>query len=79
MEKDHVRPKSRLPGRLPVGTKYVVESAGALVRRFVELPNGKKISLPTRKALPCKCGESVSIVPDQTSEAPLIRGSRVLP
>jgi hypothetical protein len=79
MEKNHVRSKSRLPKRLPAGTKYVVESAGALVRRFVELPNGKKISLPTRKTRPCKCGESVSIVPDQTPEAPLTTGTRVLP
>jgi hypothetical protein len=55
---------SRLPKRLPVGTKYVVESAGALVRRFVELPSGEKILLPTRKALR-KCADRVSLVPDQ--------------
>jgi len=50
---------------LPEGTKYVVESDGPLVRRFVELPNGKKIILPSRKALSCGCGERVSIVPEQ--------------
>ena len=55
----NVGASSRLPKRLPVGTKYVVESAGAFVRRFVELPSGEKISLPTRKA------DRVSLVPDQ--------------
>lgn len=60
----NVRASSRLPKRLPAGTKYVVESAGALVRRFVELPSGEKILLPTRKALN-KCSDRVSLVPDQ--------------
>lgn len=60
-----MRPISRLPRHLPVGTKYVIESDGALVRRFVELPNGERISLPTRKAL--LSAESVSLVPEQTA------------
>ena len=60
----NVGASSRLPKRLPVGTKYVVESAGAFVRRFVELPSGEKISLPTRKALR-NCADRVSLVPDQ--------------
>jgi hypothetical protein len=60
-----VRPKTRLPKRLPVGTKYVVESRGEFVRRFVELPNGDRIDLPTRKAHTCDCAEQVSIVPEQ--------------
>jgi len=51
-----------------VGTKYVVESAGSRVRRFVELPNGKRISLPTRKAFVRKYVDGVSIVPGQVSE-----------
>ena len=59
----------RLPKRLPEGTKYVVESAGQFVRRFVELPNGRKIPLSTRKAQPCACGERISIVPEQTADA----------
>jgi len=59
---------SRLPKRLPVGTKYVVESAGSRVRRYIELPNGKRFSLPTRKAFVCKYIDSVSIVPGQVSE-----------
>jgi len=60
-----VRKASRLPRRLPEGTKYVVERDGPLVRRFVELPNGKKIILRSRKAVSCGCGERVSIVPEQ--------------
>jgi hypothetical protein len=60
----NVGASSRLPKRLPVGTKYVVESAGAFVRRFVELPSGERISLPTRKALR-NCADRVSLVPDQ--------------
>ena len=58
-----MRKASRLPRRLPEGTKYVVESDGPVVRRFVELPNGKKINLPSRKAV--SCSERVSIVPEQ--------------
>jgi hypothetical protein len=50
-------------------TKYVVESAGQYVRRFVELPNGRKIPLPTRKAQPCACVERVSIIPEQAADA----------
>ena len=38
-----------LPRRLPVGTKYIVESCGRFVRRFVELPNGARIPLRKRK------------------------------
>jgi hypothetical protein len=60
-----VRKASRLPRRFPEGTKYVVESDGPLVRRFVELPNGKKINLPSRKAMSCGFAERVSIVPEQ--------------
>lgn len=62
-----MRDESRLPKRFPEGTKYVVESDGALVRRFVELPNGRKIVLPSRKASTCGCAERVSIVPEQES------------
>ena len=55
--------------RLPEGTKYVVETGGQFVRRFVELPNGRKIPLSTRKARPCACGERISIVPEQAADA----------
>jgi hypothetical protein len=64
-----VRNTYRLPKRLPEGTKYVVESAGQFVRRFVELPNGRKIPLPSRKVQPCACGEGISIVPEQAVDA----------
>ena len=61
----------RLPKRLPEGTKYVVESAGQFVRRFVELPNGRRIPLPTRKAQPCARVEGVSLVPEQAADVTL--------
>jgi hypothetical protein len=64
-----VRNTYRLPKRLPEGTKYVVESAGQFVRRFVELPNGRKIPLSTRKAELRVCGERISIVPEQAADA----------
>jgi hypothetical protein len=64
-----VRNTYHLSKRLPEGTKYVVESAGQFVRRFVELPNGRKIPLSTRKARPCACGERISIVPEQAADA----------
>ena len=47
------QPGNRLPNRFPVGSKYVVESSGPFVRRYVEFPNGRRIALPKRKALPC--------------------------
>ena len=41
----------RVPRQLPVGSKYVLESDGQLVRRFIEFPSGRKIQLADRKAL----------------------------
>jgi hypothetical protein len=60
-----------LPSRLPVGTKYVLESKGPFVRRHVELPNGRIIQLETRKAETCHCAAryQVSIVPEQDADA----------
>lgn len=59
------RSSSRLPKRFPVGSKYVVEGYGSLVRRHVEFPNGRKITLAPRKASVCTCGliHEVSVVP----------------
>jgi hypothetical protein len=51
-----------------VGTKYVVESDGEMVRRYVELPGGKKIKLATRKAVPCACADRVNIVPEAVTD-----------
>jgi hypothetical protein len=48
-----VRTPNRLPKRFPVGSKYVVESCGPVVRRYVECPDGRKFTLLKRKALPC--------------------------
>lgn len=55
----------RKPTRFPPGTKYVVESRGRFVRRYVELPNGQRIHLANRKALNCECAElqKISIAP----------------
>ena len=46
-----------LPTRFSVGTKYVLEARGRLVRRYIEFPDGRKIALPLRKALTCTCAE----------------------
>jgi hypothetical protein len=54
--------------RFPAGTKYVLESCGPFVRRYVEFPNGSRIQLPTRKALTCKCAErQTSLVPEHNA------------
>ena len=58
---------SRLPSRFPSGTKYVLEGRGPFVRRHVELPNGRRIQLATRRALTCTCAET-SIVPDHAGD-----------
>ena len=57
---------SLLPTRFPAGTKYVLEGFGPFVRRYVELPNGRRIKLATRKALSCTGAEreQTTIVPD---------------
>jgi hypothetical protein len=46
---------SRLPKRFPAGTKYVLEARGAMVRRFVEFPDGRTLELDPRRALDCRC------------------------
>jgi hypothetical protein len=60
-----MRSSNRLPTRFPDGTKYVVESHGGMVRRFVEFPDGRRLTLPARKAVACVCPDlaDVSIVP----------------
>ena len=49
----------RLPSRLPVGSKYILESRGTmkgsmLVNRYVELPNGRRIELVARLVALCE-------------------------
>lgn len=63
------RKSNRLPKRFPVGSKYVVEGYGSFVGRFVELPNGFKINLATRKASVCgyAATQEANIVPTSSS------------
>lgn len=37
---------SRLPSRFPVGTKFVVEGRDGDVKRYLEFPDGTKVTLP---------------------------------
>jgi hypothetical protein len=57
----------RLPVRFPIGSKYVLESRGSFVQRCVEFPDGRRVRLSRRKALPWECRElqQLSIVPHQ--------------
>lgn len=57
-----MRNSSRLPSRLPAGSKYVLEARGALVHRYVELPDGRRINLRARKAVTC-CAADATLVP----------------
>jgi hypothetical protein len=47
------RTSNSLPKQFPVGSKYVVESCGPVVRRYVEFPDGRKVTLLERRALSC--------------------------
>jgi hypothetical protein len=60
-----MRSTSRLPARFPDGAKYVLESDGGMVRRYVELPDGRRVNLARRKAVTCFRSDlqDVSIVP----------------
>jgi hypothetical protein len=68
-----MRQESNLPKRIPAGSKYVLESRGGFVRRYLELPDGRKLRLAPRKAAVCSC-LATSIVPDAAArEAPTRR------
>ena len=55
------RTSKSLPKQFPVGSKYVVESCGPVVRRYVEFPDGHKVTLPERRAMSCnKVGARLS-------------------
>jgi hypothetical protein len=60
-----MRKTRRLPSRFPVGTKYVLESRGGQVHRYVEYPDGRQVVLPPREAATCTCFalQELSIVP----------------
>ena len=73
----------RLPMRFPVGSKYVLESRGLFVQRYIEFPNGRRVQLKTRKALSCTCAamQQISIVPNLSAgvfDAPVLH-QRVSP
>jgi hypothetical protein len=74
-----MRSTRRLPARFPDGAKYVLESDGGMVRRFVEFPDGRRVTLPARKAAACVCSElaEVSLVPAVAeTHAPSRRAAR---
>ena len=48
---------TRLPARFPANTKYVLESRGPWVRRYIEFPDGRTVELNPRKAATCHCAE----------------------
>lgn len=68
-----MRSISRLPSRFPDGAKYVLESDGGMVRRFVEFPDGRRVMLARRKAAVCICPDArdVSIVPAEVESRPV--------
>ena len=65
----------RLPKSFPDGTTYVVEARGAMIRRYVMFPNGRKVNLSSRKPVRCDCRDAnVSIVPERSAlDAPVFR------
>ncbi len=67
-----MRTSSRLPSRLPEGSKYVLESRGSWVQRYVEFPDGRRVRLRARKALPC-CAADVTLVPKLAATAAVPR------
>ena len=71
---------ARLPARFPVGTKYVLEGRGRLVRRHVELPNGRRIQLEPRRASAGVCAkwQQIGIVPDPSVIAAPSKPQRAL-
>jgi hypothetical protein len=76
-----MRKSTRLPSRFPVGTKYVLESRGGLVHRYVEYPDGRKLELSAREPATCNCLalQELSIVPDLTvAPAPRRKPARTI-
>ncbi len=52
---------TRLPARFPANSKYVLESRGPWVRRYIEFPDGRMLELTPRKAATCHCAELASV------------------
>ena len=60
---------TRLPRRFPMGTRYVLEACGPVVRRYVQFPDGRRLELQARKAQSGKCvALQTSLVPDHIAE-----------
>jgi len=60
-----MRKSNRFPTRFPDGSKYVLEAHGLEVHRYIELPGGRRVTLPKRQAVSCVCAtlREISIVP----------------
>ena len=52
---------TRLPARFPANSKYVLESRGPWVRRYLEFPDGRTLELTPRKAATCHCAEIAAV------------------
>jgi len=65
----------RMPKRIPIGTKYVPESRGPFVYRYIEFPNGRRVQLSIRKAVSCNCVARRQTRSQQTliTEVPTLR------
>lgn len=59
-----MRKLTRLPTRIPADAKYVLESHGAYVRRYLEFADGRILELSQRKAATCRCGEQATLAPE---------------
>jgi hypothetical protein len=60
----------RLPARFPANSKYVLESRGPLLRRYVEFPDGRRVELAPRRALTCHCAErAAALGPAMSADA----------
>jgi hypothetical protein len=66
-----MRSSTRPSMSFPVGSKYVLEAYGPLVRRCIEFPDGRRVILALRKAVSCTCAakQQISIIPDQRAAA----------
>jgi hypothetical protein len=71
IEENPMSRNARLPRRLPVGSKYVLErmKGTKLVHRYVELPGGRRVELAARVVPTCS---------EHQETAPSTRGWEVL-
>jgi len=63
-----------LPVRFPLGTKYILERHGPHVKRFVEYPSGRRVNLPSRKALNCSLElQQIGTVPNAEPDVIVVK------